>query len=127
MNAQTLFDWNSPDVPDFLRGNKPFGVSSYPCVPGHKARATSRSAAAAIAPRQRKLQERCLWALTGGSLTADEIAQRLSVDKGSIRPRCSELALPTKKRPALIEDSGVTRRNKSGKSAIVWQLRKGAL
>lgn len=48
-------------------------------------------------------------------LTADELAQRLDMDRYSIEPRTSEL-----RRKGLIRDSGRRRKNASGKMAIVW-------
>lgn len=48
-------------------------------------------------------------------LTADELAQRLDMDRYSIEPRTSEL-----RRKGLIRDSGRRRKNARGKMAIVW-------
>lgn len=91
---------------------------TYPTSPGFKARETSRAAAEANAPRAPRLRQLCLDALrlTDG-LTADECAERLRVDKLSIRPRFSELAAVGK-----ITDTGTRRQNGSGKSAIVWRI-----
>jgi len=90
----------------------------YPQAPGFKARETAQAAAESIRPKAKRLQALCLDALrTHGPLTADECAERLQIDKLSIRPRFSELAAMWK-----VTDSGQRRENSSGKRAIVWSL-----
>jgi predicted ArsR family transcriptional regulator len=90
----------------------------YPLVPGFKARETAQEAAQSLKPKAKRLQGLCLDALSRhGPLTADECADRLNIDKLSIRPRFSELAAMWK-----IVDTGTRRENSSGKRAIVWSL-----
>lgn len=92
------------------------GLDPYPDHPGFKARETSATAAAEVAPKAPRLREMCLNALrSAGTLTADECASRLNIDKLSIRPRFSELAATGD-----IMDTGARRTNGSGKRAIVW-------
>jgi predicted ArsR family transcriptional regulator len=49
-------------------------------------------------------------------LTADEIAERLGIDRLAIRPRCSEL-----RKRNLIEPTGERKPNASGASAHCWR------
>jgi predicted ArsR family transcriptional regulator len=92
-------------------------AEGYPSQPGWKARETSRSAAESVRPKAKRLQQFCIDALRQGPLTADECAERLQIDKLSIRPRFSELASLGK-----IVDTGERRLNASGKRAVVWSL-----
>lgn len=95
-----------------------FDLFTYPQSPGWKARDTARAAADATAPKAPRLRQLCIETLrSSGNLTADECAQRLGVDKLSIRPRFSELATLGQ-----IVDTSERHRNSSGKSAIVWRL-----
>lgn len=90
----------------------------YPEAPGFKWTDTSRAAADAIAPKLGRLQRLALKAIRDRAergLTADELADVLALDRYSIQPRTSEL-----RRKSLIVDSGLRRRNSSGKAAIVW-------
>ncbi len=90
----------------------------YPSQPGYKRRETSRDAATAMKPKAKRLQGLVLDALAQyGALTADEIADKLSIDKLSIRPRLSELAAQYR-----VVDTGQRRANESGKRAVVWSL-----
>lgn len=90
----------------------------YPFSPGFKRRETSAEAAEAMRPKASRLKRLCLNALAEyGALTADEIADRLEIDRLAIRPRCSELASLGQ-----IVDTGQRRINESGKRAIVWSL-----
>jgi hypothetical protein len=50
-----------------------------------------------------------------GGLTADEVAQRLKLSPLTARPRVAEL-----NKLGLIRDSGIRRKNHSGRTAIVW-------
>lgn len=88
---------------------------TYPLAAGFKRIGTSSDAARSIDAKT--LRARVLTELGKAPGTADEIALRLRIDKLSIRPRCSELAALGK-----VEDSGVRRKNASGKYAVVWQL-----
>lgn len=93
-------------------------MSTYPDAPGHQAVDTSNAAAHAIAPKLGRLQlmaETMIREAGWVGLTADELAERLGMDRWSIQPRTTEL-----KRKGLIRDSGQRRRNSSGKVAIVW-------
>jgi hypothetical protein len=90
----------------------------YPNWPGFRARDTSKAAADAIAPNAETLRDHVLnWFHNLGlaGLTADEAAAWMCRDILSIRPRVAELA-----KMGRIRDSGQRRKNKSGKSAIVW-------
>lgn len=106
---------SASDEPD-LFGFAP--SSEYPDAPGHRGVATSIAAAADIAPRLGRLQrmaEDAIRASGWSGLTADELAERLKLDRYSIQPRTTEL-----KRKGLVVDSGMRRRNATQKNAIVW-------
>lgn len=91
----------------------------YPEVPGHRNVDTSIAAAEAVKDKVARLQGLCLSTIRAlGPKTADEIAAHVHEDKGSIRPRCTEL-----KRKGLLFDSGARRPNKSGRNAIVWKVK----
>ena len=90
----------------------------YPDAPGHRGVETSIEAAEAIAPKLGRLQRMAEDAILGAGpngLTADELADRLELDRYSIQPRTSEL-----KAKGRIIDSGLRRRNSTGKRAVVW-------
>ena len=90
----------------------------YPDMPGHRGIVTSIEAAADIAPKLGRLQrmaEEAIVAAGANGLTADELAERLGLDRYSIQPRTSELKLKGR-----IVDSGARRRNATGKRAVVW-------
>jgi hypothetical protein len=90
----------------------------YPDEPGHRGVDTSVAAANAIANSAGRLQRMALFAIREmgpGGLTTQELADRTGVDVASIQPRTSEL-----RRMGLIVDSRQRRRNRNGKSAIVW-------
>lgn len=92
----------------------------YPDAPGHRGIATSIEAAESIAPKLGRLQRLALGAIASRGavgLTADELAEELGTDRWSVQPRTSEL-----RRKLMIVDSGLRRRNASGKRAIVWTL-----
>lgn len=94
--------------------------AEYPDTPGHRGVDTSIEAAEAVAPKCGRLQRLTLAAIrdAGSSgLTFEEAAERLELDFRSIQPRVSEL-----KQKMLVVDSGLRRRNGSGKRAIVWVL-----
>lgn len=79
---------------------------------------TSAAAAEAISATADRIRELMLQAIrhagTAG-LTADEAADRLRLSVLTARPRCTEL-----RQCGAIVDSGLRRRNRSGRSAIVW-------
>lgn len=87
---------------------------SYPQSPGYKGGETSLAAARSIDADT--LRAKVLIELHKAPGTADEIAERLRIDKLSIRPRCSELKAQGK-----LTDSGIRRENASGKRAIVYR------
>lgn len=96
-------------------------MSAYPNAPGHRNVETSIAAADALAPKLGRLQRMAEDAIREAGwlgLTADELAERLGMDRWSIQPRTSEL-----KRKGLIRDSGQRRPNSTGKRAIVWIAR----
>ena len=92
-------------------------TSLYPHEAGYKTdeTETSQAAACAIKPDAFSLRQKCLAALRGARLTADEVAELLGIDRLAIRPRLSELN-------ALNQIVATTerRKNASGKSAVVW-------
>lgn len=93
-------------------------MTGYPDAPGHRGVETSIAAAVALAPKLGRLQYMALQAIRAAGwrgLTADELAERLGMDRWSIQPRTTEL-----KRKGLIRDSGQRRPNSTGKMAIVW-------
>ena len=93
-------------------------IFTYPSFPGAKREGTSRAAAEQVAPRAPTLRELVVMALEVEEMTADETAAALDKSVLSIRPRFSEaLAL------GLIEDTGRTRKNDSGKDAVVWRAK----
>lgn len=92
---------------------------SYPHAPGYQGTDTSLEAAEDMEPKAAGLRRRVLSVLSEWSMTADECAVTLGLDKLSIRPRCAEL-----RELGAIEDSKVRRFNDSGKRAIVWQVRR---
>lgn len=91
----------------------------YPHAPGSKAGApeTSRAAGDSIRGDARTLRAAVLAELKKGDRTADEAAAALKASVLAIRPRFSEL-----KRLARIVDTGIRRRNASGKMAAAWRL-----
>ncbi|WP_260482371.1 hypothetical protein [Sphingomicrobium flavum] len=95
-------------------------ADGYPHTPGHRGVDTSIEAADQLARKLGRLQRMALEAITragAAGLTADELAERLDMDRYSIQPRTSEL-----KRMGKIVDSRLRRKNCTGKSAIVWVL-----
>ena len=96
-------------------------MSKYPSEPGFKGDAdTGREAAADMHAKCGRLQQVALAGISaagGGGYTADELAAALGLDRWTIQPRTSEL-----KAMGLIVDSGMRRRNVTGKRAVVWVL-----
>lgn len=90
-------------------------MKRYPNYPGHDDSDTSKEAAEAIAPHINRLQQIALTAIReSGGLTREELSDKTGNPPASIHPRVSEL-----KKMGLIRDSGLRRRNRSGKRAIV--------
>lgn len=93
-------------------------MSGYPDAPGYRDIDTSLEAARELAPKVGRLQRIALEAIRNAGwlgLTADELMAIMGMERWSVQPRTSEL-----KRKGLIRDSGLRRRNASGKRAIVW-------
>ena len=91
---------------------------TYPHAPGSKRAGTSEQAA----PSRKKMKEGHKWVLHvlryRGPSTPDEIAEYLRLNILYIRPRVSEL-----RALHLIEATGETRANASGKQADVMRLK----
>ena len=95
-----------------------FNRQDYPNSPGYKDNDTSREAAESVAYDSETLRAAVYSALkTKGAMTADEAAEYLGQHFLSIRPRITELKAKGK-----IQDSGVRRKNLSGKNAKVWEI-----
>lgn len=98
-------------------------AATYPEAPGFKTTSPETSFDAAMdmlsnAATLRKQAERILSTFV--DCTADEAAKFLGVSPLAMRPRFSELVKQGK-----AEDSGIRRKNDSGKSAVAWrQVRK---
>ncbi|HZZ98610.1 MAG TPA: hypothetical protein VFG51_01625 [Candidatus Saccharimonadia bacterium] len=91
----------------------------YPDTPGYKKAGTSKDAAEEMKYEASTLRARCFHDLIWlGPSTADELARHINKSVLAIRPRISELLAKGK-----IEDSGLRRKNVSGKSAIVWRAK----
>ncbi len=91
---------------------------NYPNEPGHRGIDTSIDAARAIASVTSRIQRTALLAIQevgARGLTSQELADRTGIDFATVQPRTTEL-----RRKGLIVDSRQRRRNRNGKSAIVW-------
>lgn len=91
----------------------------YPREPGYQKRDTSFRAARQARGRKQETHNRILVLLRAKPLTADEIAEYLCESQLYIRPRVTEL-----NELGNISDSGCRRINATGKSAIVWEVKK---
>lgn len=89
----------------------------YPYQPGYQDTDTSREAAEVMKPRAGTLREKVWGYFQRKNCTADEIATYLGESVLAVRPRVTELA-----RQGLIADTGVRRKNNSGRKAIVWGM-----
>lgn len=89
----------------------------YPSSPGYKENDTSRAAAESMKPTTAYLQSKCLKSLAKGPMSADECAVDIGESILSVRPRFSELLKKGK-----VIDTGLRRRNDSGRAAKVWRL-----
>lgn len=93
----------------------------YPEAPGWKARDTSVAAAEHIRPTAANIQDQCLRAYkVSGPMTADECANILGMSVLTVRPRISQLSALNQ-----LEDTGIRRKNDSGRNAIVWRVAVG--
>jgi predicted ArsR family transcriptional regulator len=104
-------------TPDLFNYQPP---ARYPAAPGFKDRDTSRKAAEHVACRAELLRSNCLEIVRASGqegCTADEAATDLGESVLSVRPRFTELLKLGK-----ITDSGLRRRNASGRSAKVWRV-----
>lgn len=90
---------------------------SYPNAPGFKENDTSRAAADSMKSATGELQRKCLKALVGSPMTADQIAEAIGETPFSTRPRLTELLALGK-----VCDAGFRCRNASGRSAKAWKL-----
>lgn len=125
MSTATLFDWAEGRRADEVASAAKFfpppaapPPARYPHAPAFRDTDTSEDAAASMADRAPTLEAAALWlieAAGAAGLTADEVAARLNESPLSIRPRVSTLL--TKR---LVVDSGLRRRNASGRAAIAW-------
>lgn len=90
----------------------------YPSAPGWKTESveTSRQAAFSVKAEARTVRANCLAALRGAAMTADEVADLLTLSVLTVRPRVAEL-----KTQGLVEATVERRLNVSGKSAVVWK------
>lgn len=94
---------------------------NYPEFPGSKGPGTSRAAAESVAGQATALRDRVLVIYSArpeGGLTADEVASILKIDKGTVRPRVSELV-----KMGELERTGRRRPNASGRQATVWKIK----
>ena len=96
-----------------------YSEKKYPLTPGYKEQSTSKEAAGKINTRAAKLRTEILQILErknnyGG--TCEEIAEIMSEDITSIRPRFTEL-----KHMNYIVDSGNRRINKFNNNTKVWR------
>lgn len=96
-------------------------IDFYPAAAGAKTRTgPSREAARAVtrSEKREKAQRRIIASLMlDGPATADELAERLGLDRLYVRPRVSEMV----KRQQLA-DTGQRRRNDGGRPATVWRV-----
>lgn len=89
----------------------------YPDTPGYKRSGTSQEAAESIAERMPNMRRMVFEALKLRDMTADEVASALNLSVLQTRPRLSELLAYDK-----IRDTGIRRKNASGKNAVVWAV-----
>ena len=89
---------------------------------GYKKRRTSKKASLDMSKRSPTIRQQCLQIVKNKKIygaTPDEVADLLNLSILSVRPRFSELVLK-----GCIKDTQTTRRNQSGKQAIVWKYIK---
>jgi len=101
----------------------PTDETRYPYVAGSRGVETSDQAAESITPALRKLRKLAYDAVASAGpdgLTSTECADKVGLDRWSVQPRFTELKLL-----GLIIDSGLRRRNPSGRNAIAWVVTGG--
>tara|TARA_R110000824_G_scaffold292171_1_gene480569 strand:+ start:3330 stop:3638 length:309 start_codon:yes stop_codon:yes gene_type:complete len=96
---------------------------NYPYSPSKGKTDTSEQAAdALITPDTWRARVFDTFKKAAAGLTADEVAIILNKNKDlgilTIRPRVTELV-----KQDMIEDSGIRRKNNSGRNAIVWRVK----
>lgn len=75
----------------------------YPNSPGFKEGTTSKDAAAKIESKAETVRAavlQCFLDVWPSGLTVDEVSDLLAIDKGTVRPRCSELVKAGKLKPS---------------------------
>jgi len=93
--------------------------SVYPNTPGYSNETTSKEAAKSINPHpiiSKIISELESWGETG--CTCDEIEQKLGLAHQTASARLRELSMKQH-----IVDSGIKRKTRSGRNAIVWVLK----
>jgi hypothetical protein len=78
---------------------------------------TSRLAAQEIVPFISRLHALVFTALARSPATDEELIERTKISANTLRPRRRELELK-----GIVRDSGETRKTRSGRSAVVWEL-----
>ncbi len=73
-----------------------------------------------VCPLRTDLERRVLGVFKKGQFTSDEVAEMLKIFRLTSRPRVCKLA-----KRGYLEDTGLKRRNKSGRKASVWKIKKG--
>ena len=95
-------------------------MQQYPDVPGHNHVPTSVAAAESVVSIAQSIRWRIhALLLEGHELTSEETAKRLNISHDNAWKRFSEL-----RATGVVEDSGITRPNASGRQAIVWRIRE---
>ena len=95
-------------------------ILQYPDRVGYKKTRTSKQASLDMQEKAPTIRQRCLSIIKNKQkygATPDEVAQLLSLEITTVRPRFSELV-----KKGCIRDSRLTRKNRSGKQAIVWEF-----
>ena len=97
------------------------GERQYPDTAGFVSHSpTSRLAADSINPKLSGLHRRVYFALSWtGGMTDEELIDALGMSPSTVRPRRIELTAQ-----GYVEDSGHTKRGRSGRSATIWRCAK---
>ena len=92
---------------------------TYPDIPGHNSIRTSIDAAESVTKKALAIRQRIYSLMKDGhEVTSEEASVKLGLSHDNCWKRFSEL-----RAKGMVEDSGKTRKNKSGKDAIVWKIR----